>query len=78
MENINGEKYTFVHTVFLIAFETVISTIIRVAYIMYCLLFSKSLDCPGLWLCIKRIQDQKFVNKTIFYVEQLLFQIFTN
>ena len=33
------------------------------------------LDCPGLWLGIKRIHDQKFVKEIIFYREQLLFQI---
>ena len=49
----------------------------RVAYIMHFLMFSKSLDCPGLWSCIKRIQDQQFVKETTFFSEQLLFQIFT-
>ena len=49
----------------------------RVAYIMYFLMFSRSLDFPGLWLCIKIRHDQQFVKETAFYREQLLFQIFT-
>ena len=49
----------------------------RVAYIMYFLMFSRSLDFPGLWLCIKIMHDQQFVKETAFYREQLLFQIFT-
>ena len=49
----------------------------RVAYIMYFLMFSRSLDFPGLWLCIKIMNDQQFVKETAFYREQLLFQIFT-
>ena len=47
----------------------------RVAYIMYFLMFSKSLYPPGLWLCIKRILDQLFVKETTIYQEQLLFKI---
>ena len=49
----------------------------RVAYIMHFLMFSRSLDFPGLWLCIKVMHDQQFVKETAFYREQLLFQIFT-
>ena len=49
----------------------------RVAYIMHFLMFSRSLDSPGLWLCIKIMHDQQFVKETAFYREQLLFQIFT-
>ena len=56
---------------------TTTTTTTRVAYIMCFLMFSKSLDYPGLWLCVKRIHGQQFVKETAFYREQLLFQLFT-